>query len=102
MSDLPKHFKKMQDRYGDVMKKMKELGEATDKAGPIDAKAAHLIQIAAAAAMRSEGAVHSHARRAAKAGVSHEEIRHAVVLTLPTIGYPNMAAAMSWVDDVLD
>lgn len=102
MSDLPKHFLKMQDRYGDVMAKLKELGEATDKAGPIDTKTAHLIQIAAAAVMRSEGAVHSHARRAMKAGVPADEIRHAVMLTLPTIGYPNMAAAMSWVDDILE
>lgn len=102
MSDFPKHFKKMREHYGEVMDKLKELGEATDKAGPIDVKTAHLIQIAAAAAMRSEGAVHSHTRRALKAGVPPEEIRHAVLLTLPTIGYPNMAAAMSWVEDILD
>jgi AhpD family alkylhydroperoxidase len=102
MSELPKHFKKMQERFGDVMEKMGALGEATDKAGPVDAKTAHLIQIAAAAVLKSEGAVHSHTRRAVKAGATPEEIRHAVMLMLPTIGYPTVAAAMSWVDDVLD
>jgi AhpD family alkylhydroperoxidase len=102
MSELPEHFKKMLDRYGEVMEKMQALGEATDKAGPIDAKTAHLIQIAAAAAQHSEGAVHSHTRRALKAGASAEEIRHAVILLLPTVGYPQMAATMSWVDDILE
>jgi AhpD family alkylhydroperoxidase len=102
MSELPKHFMKMQERYGDVMSKLGALGEATDKAGPIEAKTAHLIQIAAAAVLKSEGAVHSHARRALKAGATPEEIRHAVMLMLPTVGYPTVAAAMSWVDDVLE
>ena len=49
MSELPSHFLKMQDRYGNVMEKLKELADATDKAGPIEAKTAHLIQIAGAA-----------------------------------------------------
>lgn len=102
MSELPKHFMKMQERYGEVMDKLGALGDATDKAGPIDAKTAHLIQIAAAAVLKSEGAVHSHTRRAMKAGATPEEIRHAVMLMLPTVGYPTVAAAMSWVDDVLE
>ena len=99
---LPKHFRRMQERYGDVLEKMQALGEATDQAGPLDARTAHLVQLACAAALRSEGAVHSHARRALDAGASSEEVRHAVVVLLPTIGYPAMAATMSWVDDILD
>jgi len=102
MSKLPKHFRRMQERYGDILDKMRALGEATDKAGPLDDKTAHLIQLGCAAALRSEGAVHSHARRAAEAGASADEIRHAILVLLPTIGYPAMAAAMSWVDEVLD
>lgn len=101
MSELPKHFMKMQKRYGNVLDALGELGKATSGAGPIEHKTEHLIQLAAAASMRAEGAVHSHTRRALEAGASKEEIRHAVILLLPTIGYPTMAAAMSWVDDVL-
>lgn len=48
-----------------------------------------------------EGAVHSHIRKALGAGVSPKEIRHAVLLALPTTGLPSMMAAMTWVDDVL-
>lgn len=99
---FPKHFRRMRERYGEILDQMQALGQATDKAGPLDARTAHLVQLGCAAALRSEGAVHSHARRAVESGASPEEVRHAVLVLLPTIGYPAMAAAMSWVDDVLD
>lgn len=101
MDKLPKHFVKMQKRYGPVMESLKALGEATRQAGPLDDKTSHLIQLAASAAIRSEGAVHSHTRRALAAGADEDEIRQTIVLLAPTIGFPTMTAAMSWVEDVL-
>ena len=80
---------------------MDHLGDAARTAGPLDARTTHLIQLAAAAAIRSEGALHSHVRRALDAGVSEAEIRHAVVALTSTIGFPTVTAALSWVDDVL-
>jgi len=64
----------------------------------LDKKTAHLIQLAASAAIRSEGGVHSHARRALEQGASINEIQHALILLTGTIGFPNVAAAISWVD----
>jgi 4-carboxymuconolactone decarboxylase len=61
----------------------------------------NLIQLAAAAAIRSEGSVHSHTRRAIEAGAKPEEIYHTVILLTATIGFPTVAAALSWVDDVV-
>jgi alkylhydroperoxidase/carboxymuconolactone decarboxylase family protein YurZ len=45
--------------------------------------------------------VHSHVRRALKAGAKPEEIYHSVILLTSTIGFPNTSAAMSWVYDIL-
>jgi alkylhydroperoxidase/carboxymuconolactone decarboxylase family protein YurZ len=45
--------------------------------------------------------VHSHVHKALGVGVTPEEIHHAVLLALPTIGLPSMMAALSWVDDVV-
>jgi alkylhydroperoxidase/carboxymuconolactone decarboxylase family protein YurZ len=59
------------------------------------------VQLAAAAAIRSEGAVHSHVRRALQAGARPEEIYHAIILLTSTIGFPNTSAALSWVYDVM-
>ena len=70
--------------------------------GPLDEKTAQLVQLAAAAAGHSEGSVHSHARRALKAGATKGEIYHAIILLTSTIGFPRTSAALSWVYDVLE
>jgi alkylhydroperoxidase/carboxymuconolactone decarboxylase family protein YurZ len=71
MSDeLPKHYVSIRERYKEFGNVLSELGKITDKSGPIDHKNSHLIQLAASAAIRSEGAVHSHARRALDLGAS--------------------------------
>jgi AhpD family alkylhydroperoxidase len=102
MPDLPTNYQKMLDRYPDMMDALGNVALAAREAGPIDEKTAQLIQLGAAAAKRSEGAVHSHVRRARSAGASPEEIRQAVLLTMATVGYPDTAAAMCWVNDILD
>jgi AhpD family alkylhydroperoxidase len=95
----PKHFKRLAKRYPEVLDSVERLGEAAKRAGPLDPKVCELVQLAVAAAARSEGAVHSHARRAAAAGATPDEIHHAILLTTSTIGFPAMSAALSWVDD---
>ncbi|HWN37859.1 MAG TPA: carboxymuconolactone decarboxylase family protein, partial [Gammaproteobacteria bacterium] len=37
--------------------------------------------------------------RAQKAGATPDEINHAILLLTSTIGFPAVAAALSWVDD---
>jgi alkylhydroperoxidase/carboxymuconolactone decarboxylase family protein YurZ len=80
-------------RFGETRKELAR--------GPVNERTAHLIQLAAAAAIRSEGAVHSHTRRAIESGATADEIHHALLILLSTIGMPNVVAAMSWADDVL-
>lgn len=99
---LPKHFVKLQERFPDVLEAVGQLGRSIREAGPLDEKQSQLIQLAAAAALKAEGSVHSHTKRALKAGVSPDEVRHALILLISTIGYPNVAAALSWADDILD
>jgi len=98
---LPKHFLLIKKRFENFFNAVEELGQISRKEGPLDAKTSHLIQLAAAATLRSEGSVHSHARRAVEAGAEPDEIYHAVILLTTTIGFPNVAAALSWVDEVL-
>lgn len=101
MKTYPAQYTRLQKRYKGVLKAVDNLGKATKSAGPLNRKTAELIQLAAAAAARSEGSVHSHARRALAAGAKPDEVRHAVVLLTSTIGFPTVSAALSWVEDVL-
>jgi len=88
--------------HGKFMEALEQLGEAVRQEGPLDDKTTHLVQLAAAAAIRSQGSVHSHTRRALKAGAKPEEIYHAIILLTSTIGFPTTSAALSWVHDVLE
>jgi AhpD family alkylhydroperoxidase len=90
-------IKKKHEKY---INAVEELGRAVKESGPLDEKASHLIQLAAAATLRSEGAVHSHTKRALAAGASPEEIYHAVILLTSTIGFPNVSAALSWCEEI--
>ncbi|MGH8353650.1 MAG: carboxymuconolactone decarboxylase family protein [Pseudomonas sp.] len=94
-------YRRFKQQYPDYFAAVEALGAAVRHAGPLDEQVVQLVQLAAAAAIRSEGSVHSHARRALDAGVSPEQIHHALLALTSTIGFPTVAAAMSWVDDVV-
>jgi len=101
MAKLPGQFLSIKERFREYFKAAETLGKAAKDAGPIDEKTSHLIQLGAAAAIRSEGAVHSHARRALESGATPDELHHTIILLSSTIGFPTVSAALSWVDDVL-
>lgn len=101
MEKLPPQYKSIRERFKKYFKALEKLGEEARAAGPLDEKTGHLIQLAAAAAVRSEGSVHSHARRAIRAGATAEELHHALLLVTSTIGFPAVSAALSWVDDMV-
>ena len=101
MSQIPKKYQKFSEKYPIVIKAYEEMGDAVHTAGPLDEKTRALIKLAISTGAKLEGAVHSHARKALKAGVTKEEMRHAVLLALPTIGLPSMMAAMTWIDDII-
>jgi 4-carboxymuconolactone decarboxylase len=98
--DFPRWYSKTRQQHREYFEALENLGETIRKQGPLDEKTSHLIQLAAAAAIRSEGSVHSHARRAIKAGATPEEIYHTIMLLTSTIGFPTTSAALSWVSDL--
>ncbi len=97
----PKQYQKIRERFNDYFKAVANLGTTVRSAGPLDEKTIQLVQLAASAAIRSEGAVHSHARRAIEAGATKDEVYHTLLCLTSTIGFPTVSAALSWVDDVL-
>lgn len=100
--EIPQWFKILKEKYPGYIEALDELGTSARKEGPLDSKTGHLIQLAGAAACRSEGAVHSHTRQLVDLGASAEEINHAIILLTSTIGFPAVSAALSWANDILD
>jgi alkylhydroperoxidase/carboxymuconolactone decarboxylase family protein YurZ len=99
---LPKVYEKFSGKYPEVFKKYKQLGQTCRAAGPLDQKCQDLVKLGIAIGANSRGAVMSSTRKALKSGATREEIAHAVLLSLTTTGFPNMIAALQWVDAVLD
>lgn len=97
-----KHYQKLTKMFPEVLSAVENLGTTVRDAGPIDKKTSELIQLAVAAASQSTGSVHSHTRRALQAGATEEEIYHTLLLLISTIGFPKVAASLSWVNEIIE
>ncbi|MCG8685668.1 MAG: carboxymuconolactone decarboxylase family protein [Desulfobacterales bacterium] len=99
---LPKKYTNFAKDYPDVFKSYKELGTLVRESGPLDEKSQNLVKLGIAVGANSRGGVMSHTRKALEAGATKDEVKHAALLALSTTGFPNMIAAMYWVDEVLE
>lgn len=99
LPELPTSFA---GRHPEVWDAYHRLGKACAEAGPLDGRTRRLVKLAFALAMRSEGAVHSHVRRALREGIGEDELLHVATLAIPTLGFPNALAGRSWIEDLLD
>lgn len=98
---LPKVYQKFQDRFPAVFEDFKQLGISTREAGPLDEITQNLVKLGIAVGANSRGGVMSNTRKAITAGARADDVRHAVLLAMTTTGFPNMIAALSWVEEVL-
>lgn len=84
----------------DLWRAFQELGAATSEAGPLDERSRRLVNLALAIGADSEGATHSHTRRALAEGFSAEELEHVAFLAITTLGWPQAIRGLTWVRDV--
>jgi alkylhydroperoxidase/carboxymuconolactone decarboxylase family protein YurZ len=98
---LPEIYQHFSETFSDVFQVYKQLGITTRDAGPLDEKSQNLAKLGIAVGANSKGGVMSSTRKALGAGASPEEILHVVLLALTTTGFPNMIAALGWVEAVL-
>lgn len=101
MNYIPKPYQDFKDDYPDILESYENLADKCHGAGPLDEKIRRLIKLGIAIGTGSEGAIKSHARRALEIGVSQDEIKHASLLALTTIGFPAMIAAWGWIKEVI-
>jgi AhpD family alkylhydroperoxidase len=96
MSKLPKPYTRFKESHEKVWQAYDRLGAAAAGDGPLDEKTRELVKLGMAAAIKSRSAVESHAHRALEAGASAQELEHAVVLGVTTLGFPAMMMALGW------
>lgn len=99
---LPDFLQDVIEEYPEVWKAYQALGEACSTAGPLDPKTVRLTKLALAIGAKSEGAVHSHTRRALREGIPPAALQQVALLAVTSIGWSSSMAALSWIQDVLD
>lgn len=102
MPNVPKHYLDFVKSQPEIAAAYRCLGDAAMAAGPLDRRCVELIKVGASLGARLESAVKSHTRKAIEAGASREEVRHAVMAMITTLGFPTMMAGLKWVNDAID
>jgi len=97
---LPAAAGEVAQQYPSIWKSYAELGEACAEAGPLKGQTLRLVKLALAIGVGSQGAVHSHARRALAEGIRIDDLRHVALLAIPTLGFPQAVKALRWIEDV--
>lgn len=100
-TDLPLVLEEFAVKYPELWIAYNALGEAASKAGPLDAKTQRLVKLAIAIGAGRQGAVHSHARRALKAGATPEELIHVGIQAITSIGWSGAFAAICWMNEMI-
>lgn len=102
MPYLPSPYKRFSKKHPELNEQYEKLALACHEAGPLDEKSRRLVKLGIAIGQQSEGAIKSHARRAIEEGASVEEVRHAALLAMTTLGFPGMIAAVEWIEEVIE
>ncbi len=89
MENVHKIFSQFKEEFPEIHEKHEALGrEVHEKGGPLDEKSRWLIKIAISGACNHKRALETHIRKAMAAGIDEDEIKHALVLLIPTAGFP--------------
>lgn len=101
MAELPEPYERAKQLYPGMMKHYEALGQAAADAGPLDAKTIALVKLGMCVGAGLEGGGHASVRKALEAGCTPDELRHVGVLAVTTLGFPTMARARAWIEDLL-
>jgi alkylhydroperoxidase/carboxymuconolactone decarboxylase family protein YurZ len=98
---LPSGAAKIAKTHPEVWAAYQQLGSACAGAGPLDSRTLRLVKLAIAVGAESEGAVHSHCRRALDENISKDELRHVALLAIPSLGLAKAVKALVWIEDIV-
>ncbi|MHB8763950.1 MAG: carboxymuconolactone decarboxylase family protein [Deferrisomatales bacterium] len=89
MEDVHAIFTEFKREFPGVHEASERLGhEVHEAGGPLPEATRWLLKVAISAAAGHPRALETHLRRAREAAVTDEEVRHALLLLIPTCGFP--------------
>lgn len=95
MDKIAEQFNYFKKNHKEIYDAYSEYGRLIhEKGGPLDEKTRALIKIVASSVSQHNYALHTHIKKALALGMEKEEIEHALLLTAPTVGFPNMMESL--------
>lgn len=76
------------------------MGKTTADCGPLTLREKSLVELALAIGAVSEGAVHSHNRRARSEGIEPAALTQIAMLAIGPLGLPRAAAVKTWIEGI--
>jgi 4-carboxymuconolactone decarboxylase len=102
MEDIHQIFTQFKEEFPEIHARHEALGQAVhEKGGPLTEKSRWLIKIAISGACNHKRALETHIRKAKAAGVAEDEITHALLLLIPTAGFPAFMKAYTVLKSVI-
>ena len=95
---MPEAYKRFQKNFPKIAEYYDHLGSTCHDYGPLDEKTRLLVKLAVSIGAQSQEAVEGYARRLKLAGADFEEVCHAVLLTLTTLGFPATVRGLAWAE----
>jgi alkylhydroperoxidase/carboxymuconolactone decarboxylase family protein YurZ len=99
---LPAIYERVRADFPEAMRAYEALSDALHTAGPLPDRERRLVKLALAVGAEAEGAVRSQVRKALGEGIARQEIEHAIVLGVTTVGFPATVAALGWAREVFE
>lgn len=94
MEDVHEIFTQFKREFPEIHAGYESLGRAIHlEGGPLDEKTRAVVKLATAGAAGHHRALETHIRAAREAGVTEEEIKHALLLLITTCGFPTFMEA---------
>jgi 4-carboxymuconolactone decarboxylase len=97
----PDYYANLKKRYPAAVKSFDHLAADCSEAGPLDAKTQRLVKLGVAIGIGSEGDVQNLTMQALADKTTPDEIRHAILLSVTTAGFPAMIASMQLAEEVI-
>lgn len=95
MNKIQDNFNYFKAKHKDIYEAYANYGKLIHEAGgPLDEKTRALIKVATSSISQYEYALETHIRKALSAGCSLDEIEHTLLLTAPSVGFPNMMSSI--------
>lgn len=96
MKDIHDIFTEFKREFPEIYERQEALGKEIHEAGgPLSENVRWLIKVAVSGASQHPRALETHIIRAKKSGVTDDELRHTLLLLIPTVGFPAFMEAYS-------